>query len=178
MTPMILVAIVSPISQGLLFVYVLNKTSVELIKILFFFKDIYLFMRDRDREAETQAEGEAGSMQEPDAGLTPRTSGSLREPKADAQPLNDPGTSRLSKFLTKLSDSFYWFESNNPPVARELQSTSSVDPNFIHSPQISGPVTLPVLCLDLAVPLLEACHVFPPFPLVVLWSFVKHWLIV
>ena len=31
---------------------------------LFFFKDfIYLFMRDTEREAETQAEGEAGSMQ-------------------------------------------------------------------------------------------------------------------
>ena len=30
----------------------------------FFFKDfIYLFMRDTEREAETQAEGEAGSMQ-------------------------------------------------------------------------------------------------------------------
>ena len=29
-----------------------------------FFKDfIYLFMRDTEREAETQAEGEAGSMQ-------------------------------------------------------------------------------------------------------------------
>ena len=32
--------------------------------LLFFFKVfIYLFMRDRDRGAETQAEGEAGSMQ-------------------------------------------------------------------------------------------------------------------
>ena len=44
--------------------------------ILFYFKDfIYLFMRDteREREAETQAEGEAGSMQEPDVGLDPRT---------------------------------------------------------------------------------------------------------
>ena len=33
--------------------------------LLIFFKDfIYLFMRDTQREAETQAEGEAGSMQE------------------------------------------------------------------------------------------------------------------
>ena len=32
--------------------------------ISYFFKDfIYLFMRDREKEAETQAEGEAGSMQ-------------------------------------------------------------------------------------------------------------------
>ena len=33
--------------------------------LFFFFKDfIYLFMRDTERMAETQAEGEAGSMQE------------------------------------------------------------------------------------------------------------------
>ena len=33
--------------------------------IFIFFKDfMYLFMRDTGREAETQAEGEAGSMQE------------------------------------------------------------------------------------------------------------------
>ena len=36
---------------------------------LFFFKDfIYLFMRDTEREAETQAEGEEGSMQGPQRG--------------------------------------------------------------------------------------------------------------
>ena len=29
-------------------------------------------MRDTEREAETQAEGEAGAMQEPDVGLDPR----------------------------------------------------------------------------------------------------------
>ena len=34
------------------------------LKFFFFLIDfIYLFMRDIDREAETQAEGEAGSMQ-------------------------------------------------------------------------------------------------------------------
>ena len=34
------------------------------IYLFLFFKDfIYLFMRDTEREAETQAEGEAGSMQ-------------------------------------------------------------------------------------------------------------------
>ena len=33
-------------------------------QVFCFFKDfIYLFMRDIEREAETQAEGEAGSMQ-------------------------------------------------------------------------------------------------------------------
>ena len=48
-------------------------------------------MRDTHREAETQAEGKAGSMQEPDVGLYPRILGSRPEPKADAQPLSHPG---------------------------------------------------------------------------------------
>ena len=43
----------------------------------FFKKDfIYLFMRHTQREAETQAEGEAGSFREPDAGFNPGTPGS------------------------------------------------------------------------------------------------------
>ena len=48
---------------------------------------IYLFMRDTQREAETQAEGEAGSLQEPHAELHLRIVGSRPEPKADTQPL-------------------------------------------------------------------------------------------
>ena len=48
-------------------------------------------MRDTERGAETQAEGEAGSCREPDVGLDPRTPGSRPEPKADAQPLSHPG---------------------------------------------------------------------------------------
>ena len=48
-------------------------------------------MRDIKREAETQAEGEAGSMQEPDVGLDPRTLGSRPGPKAGAKPLSHPG---------------------------------------------------------------------------------------
>ena len=47
-------------------------------------------MRDTEREAETQAEGEAGSLWGPDLGLDPRTPGSLPEPKADTQPLGHP----------------------------------------------------------------------------------------
>ena len=39
-------------------------------------------MRDTQREAETQAEGEADSMQEPNVGLDPRTPGSRPGPKA------------------------------------------------------------------------------------------------
>ena len=37
---------------------------------------------EREREAETQEEGEAGSMQEPDVGLNPRSPGSHPGPKA------------------------------------------------------------------------------------------------
>ena len=37
----------------------------------FFFKILFIYERHREREAETQAEGEAGSMQEPDVGLDP-----------------------------------------------------------------------------------------------------------
>ena len=46
---------------------------------------------ERGGGAETQAEGEAGSMLEPDAGLDPSTSGSRPGPKAGAKPLSHPG---------------------------------------------------------------------------------------
>ena len=58
-------------------------------------------MRDREREAETQGEGEAGSKQEPDVGLDPRTSVSCPESKANAQPLSHPGIPR-GPFLIRL----------------------------------------------------------------------------
>ena len=49
-------------------------------------------MRDiEEREAETQAEGVAGSLGAPDAGLDPRIPGSPPKPKADAQPLSHVG---------------------------------------------------------------------------------------
>ena len=58
-----------------------------------FLKDfIYLCMRDTEREAETQAEGEAGSLRGANAGLNPRIPGSQHELKADTQPLSHPGT--------------------------------------------------------------------------------------
>ena len=45
-----------------------------------------------EREAETQAEGEAGSMhREPDMGFDPRSPGSRPGPKAGAKPLRHPG---------------------------------------------------------------------------------------
>ena len=46
----------------------------------------------REREAETQAEGEAGSMHwEPDVGFDPGSPGSRPGPKAGAKPLCQPG---------------------------------------------------------------------------------------
>ena len=58
-----------------------------------------MIVTQREREAETQAEGDAGSMhQEPDVGLDPRTPGSYPEPKADAQPLSPPGAPVLLLF--------------------------------------------------------------------------------
>ena len=52
-------------------------------------------MTDTHTEAETHAEGEAGSMQEANEGLDTRTLGSHPELKADAQPLSPPGTPNL-----------------------------------------------------------------------------------
>ena len=47
---------------------------------------------EREREAETQAEGEAGSMHwEPDVGFDPGSRGSRPGPKAGAKPLGHPG---------------------------------------------------------------------------------------
>ena len=51
-----------------------------------------MIVTQREREAETQAEGEAGSMhQEPDVGFDPRSPGSHPGPKAGAKPLRHPG---------------------------------------------------------------------------------------
>ena len=48
-------------------------------------------MIDTEREAETQAEGEAGPMQEPNTGLDPRSPGPRPGLKAGAKPLSHPG---------------------------------------------------------------------------------------
>ena len=50
--------------------------------------------RQRHREREKQAH-----HREPDAGLDPRTPGSPPEPKADTQPLSDPGIPRVVSFI-------------------------------------------------------------------------------
>ena len=47
---------------------------------------------ERERQAETQTEGEAGSMhREPDVGFDPGSPGSRPGPKAGAKPLHHPG---------------------------------------------------------------------------------------
>ena len=61
---------------------------------LYFFKFLFIYdsYRERGRETETQAEGEAGSMhQEPDVGFDPGSPGSRPRPKAGAKPLCHPG---------------------------------------------------------------------------------------
>ena len=62
--------------------------------------------RERVREAETQAEGEAGSMRrEPDVGFDPGSPGSRPGPKAGAKPLRHPGIPTI--FLK--TDLFLWW---------------------------------------------------------------------
>ena len=51
-----------------------------------------MIVTQREREAETQTEGEAGSMhREPDVGFDPGSPGSRPGPKAGAKPLRHPG---------------------------------------------------------------------------------------
>ena len=66
----------------------------------FFFKDFifyfFIIVTQREREAETQAQGEAGSMHlEPDVGFDPRSPGSRPGPKACAKLLRHPGIPHL-----------------------------------------------------------------------------------
>ena len=59
---------------------------------LFLTSFINFFMIVTEREAETQAEGEAGSVHcESDVGFDPGSPGSRHGPKAGAKPLHHPG---------------------------------------------------------------------------------------
>ena len=58
-------------------------------------------MRDLERQAETQAEGEAASLLKPDAGLDPGNPGLRPKLKVDAQPLSHPGIPRGNNFLRR-----------------------------------------------------------------------------
>ena len=62
-------------------------------------------MRDTEREAETQAEGEAGSpRREPNVGLDPWSPGLCPGLKAGAKPLSYPGIPpRLHRNLNKVT---------------------------------------------------------------------------
>ena len=59
-------------------------------------------MRDRERETDTKAEGEAGSIQGAQCGMDPRTPGSQPEPKAAAQPLSHAGSPQDQRRFIKL----------------------------------------------------------------------------
>ena len=59
----------------------------------------------REKEAETQAEGEAASMhQEPDVGFDPGSPGSRPGPKAGAKPWRHPGIPIFALFLKSSFD--------------------------------------------------------------------------
>ena len=64
-----------------------------------FFKDfIYLFMRNTQREKQRHRQREKQvPRRESDAGLGPGTLGSGPEPKAEVQPLSDPGVPRVGE---------------------------------------------------------------------------------
>ena len=56
-------------------------------------------VRERERGAETQAEGEAGSThREPDMGFDPGSPGSRPGPKAGAKPLRQSGIPPVTLF--------------------------------------------------------------------------------
>ena len=65
----------------------------------FFFLRFYLFIHERhtdcEREAETQAEGEAGSMQGAPRGTRSRVSRITIWAKGDAKPLSHPGSPKV-----------------------------------------------------------------------------------
>ena len=74
-------------------IFISSKFSIKgTCSFFFFLRFIYLFIHDTHREAETQAEGEAGSLhREPDVGFDPGSPGSHPGPKAGAKPLCHPG---------------------------------------------------------------------------------------
>ena len=62
-----------------------------------------MIVTQREREAETQAEGEAGSMhREPNMGFDPGSPGSRPGPKAGVKPLRHPGIPGMTFFLKGL----------------------------------------------------------------------------
>ena len=68
-----------------------------------------MIVTERERGAETQAEGEAGSMhREPDVGFDPGSPGSRPGPKAGAKPLRHPRIPRLGFNCTNIEGTLSW----------------------------------------------------------------------
>ena len=66
-----------------------------------------MIVTEREREAETQAEGGEGSMhREPDMGFDPGSPGSRPGPKAGAKPLRHPGIPSIQVFMLCFSICF------------------------------------------------------------------------
>ena len=81
------------------FMFILQQEKVR----LFLFKMLFINSWETQRErAETQAEGEAGSLWEPNARLNPRSPGSGPTLKTDTQPLSHPGVPKPRLFITVL----------------------------------------------------------------------------
>ena len=73
---------------------------------------------EREREAETQAEGEEGSMpREPDVGFDPGSPGPRPGPKAGAKPLRHPGIPRFFFFKKKVLQLLYPLTGSPAPNA-------------------------------------------------------------
>ena len=105
---------------------VMNRLSYDLS--FFFNLFIYDSYRERKREAETQAEGEAGSMhREPDVGFDPGSPGSRPGPKAGAKPLRHPGIPLTSfKYIESYSENSSLGWSNQGTCNIKLSLESSV----------------------------------------------------
>ena len=87
-----------------------------------------MIVTEREREAETQAEGEAGSMhREPDVGFDPESPGLRPGPKAGAKPLRHPGipnnTLILGDLNTTLSTIDRYSKHNISKETRALNDT-------------------------------------------------------
>ena len=69
------------------------KVYICLFFLIFILKNIYLFMRDteRERQRHRQREKKQAPCRKPDTGLNPGTPGSHPGPKAGTKPLSHPG---------------------------------------------------------------------------------------
>ena len=72
-----------------------------------------MIVTEREREAETQAEGEAGSMhREPDVGFDPGSPGSRSGPKAGTKLLRHPGIPKVETLITDFRSFFLIYAFN------------------------------------------------------------------